>query len=143
MGLTHFAITSDGSKFDNPRFFIKHQRNLKRKQQKLSKKRKRKVATIVKKQDWQWQKFTPKLPDVAKIFCTNCPYNFIKGNAEIIKKAILPKSRQIIATDCSFIKKSGKATYGIEYFYNGSAGKTEKGLEISVIAVVDVDTTWA
>jgi putative transposase len=40
VGLTHFAITSDGSKFDNPRFLIKHQRNLKRKQQKLSKKKK-------------------------------------------------------------------------------------------------------
>ncbi|XFA73862.1 IS200/IS605 family element RNA-guided endonuclease TnpB [Thermosynechococcaceae cyanobacterium Okahandja] len=40
VGLTHFAITSDGSKFDNPKFFIKHQRNLKRKQQKLSKKKK-------------------------------------------------------------------------------------------------------
>ena len=67
-------------------------------------------------------------------------HNFIKGNAEIIEKAILPTSRQIIATDCSFIKKSGKATYGIEYFYNGSAGKAEKGLEVSVVAVVDVDT---
>jgi putative transposase len=40
VGLTHFAITSDRSKFDNPKFFIKHQRNLKRKQQKLSKKKK-------------------------------------------------------------------------------------------------------
>ncbi|OIP75880.1 MAG: transposase [Oscillatoriales cyanobacterium CG2_30_44_21] len=40
VGLAHFAITSDGSKFDNPRFFIKHQRNLKRKQQRLSKKKK-------------------------------------------------------------------------------------------------------
>jgi len=29
----------------------------------------------------------------------------MKGNAEIIKKVILPTSRQIIATDCSFIKK--------------------------------------
>lgn len=38
VGLTHFVITSDGSKFDNPRFFVKHQRNLKRKQQKLSQK---------------------------------------------------------------------------------------------------------
>jgi DDE superfamily endonuclease len=67
-------------------------------------------------------------------------YNFIKGNAEIIEKAIAPTARQIIATDCSFIGKSGKATYGIEYFYNGSAGKAEKGLEISVIAIVDVDS---
>jgi putative transposase len=38
LGLTHFAITSDGSKFDNPRVLKKHSRNLKRKQQKLSRK---------------------------------------------------------------------------------------------------------
>ncbi|CCI16867.1 hypothetical protein MICAF_230006 [Microcystis aeruginosa PCC 9807] len=30
LGLTHFAITSNGSKYDNPRHFAKHQRNLKR-----------------------------------------------------------------------------------------------------------------
>ncbi|WP_017306688.1 RNA-guided endonuclease InsQ/TnpB family protein [Spirulina subsalsa] len=40
VGLTHFAITSDGSKYDNPRHFAKHQNNLKRKQQKLSRKQK-------------------------------------------------------------------------------------------------------
>jgi putative transposase len=38
LGLTHFAITSDGSKFDHPRQIRKHAKNLKRKQQKLSKK---------------------------------------------------------------------------------------------------------
>ncbi|MEA5535664.1 RNA-guided endonuclease TnpB family protein [Crocosphaera sp. XPORK-15E] len=38
VGLTHFAITSDGSKFDNPRFLTKHEKNLKRKQQQLSRK---------------------------------------------------------------------------------------------------------
>ena len=51
VGLTHFAITSNGSKFDNPKFFVKRQRNLKRKQQKLSKKKKgsqnRKKARLV------------------------------------------------------------------------------------------------
>jgi len=40
LGLTHFAITSDGSKFDNPRWFKKHERNLKLKQQQLSRKQK-------------------------------------------------------------------------------------------------------
>lgn len=35
LGLTHFAITSDGLKFDNPRVFKKRAKNLKRKQQKL------------------------------------------------------------------------------------------------------------
>ncbi|MGB3492595.1 MAG: RNA-guided endonuclease TnpB family protein, partial [Elainellaceae cyanobacterium] len=38
LGLTHFAITSDGSKFDNPRILKKRAKNLKRKQQKLSRK---------------------------------------------------------------------------------------------------------
>jgi putative transposase len=40
LGLTHFAITSDCSKFDNPRWFKKHERNLKLKQQQLSRKQK-------------------------------------------------------------------------------------------------------
>lgn len=40
LGLTHFAITSDGSKFDNPRHLKKREKNLKRKQQKLSRKQK-------------------------------------------------------------------------------------------------------
>jgi len=40
MGLTHLAITSDGSKFDNPKHVAKAQKNLKRKQKKLSRKMK-------------------------------------------------------------------------------------------------------
>ena len=40
VGLTHFAITSDGSKFANPRHLKQREKNLKRKQQKLSRKQK-------------------------------------------------------------------------------------------------------
>ena len=40
LGLAHFCITSDGSKFDNPRHTKKHARNLKKKQQSLSRKQK-------------------------------------------------------------------------------------------------------
>jgi putative transposase len=40
LGLTHFAITSEGSKFDNPKWLAKHERNLKIKQQQLSRKKK-------------------------------------------------------------------------------------------------------
>ncbi len=36
VGLTHLAITSDGSKFDNPRHIAKAAKNLRRKQQSLS-----------------------------------------------------------------------------------------------------------
>lgn len=40
LGLTYFAITSDGSKFDHPRILNKHEKNLKIKQQQLSRKQK-------------------------------------------------------------------------------------------------------
>lgn len=38
LGLAHFAITSDGSKFDNPHHTNKHAHNLKKKQQSLTRK---------------------------------------------------------------------------------------------------------
>ena len=40
LGLTHFCITSDSQKFDNPKWFKKHEKNLKLKQQQLSRKQK-------------------------------------------------------------------------------------------------------
>jgi putative transposase len=40
VGLAHLAITSDGSKLDNPRHIAKSEKNLKRKQQALSRKKK-------------------------------------------------------------------------------------------------------
>lgn len=40
LGLNHFAITSDGLKIHNPKHLAKHECNLKRKQQKLARKKK-------------------------------------------------------------------------------------------------------
>ena len=65
-------------------------------------------------------------------------YEFIPFHAQIIAAAIEPSREQIAAIDCSFISKSGKQTWGVDNFYNGSISKSQKGLEISVIAVVDV-----
>jgi putative transposase len=39
LGLIDFAVTSDGSKYQNPKHLKKHERNLKRKQRKLSRKK--------------------------------------------------------------------------------------------------------
>jgi hypothetical protein len=36
-------------------------------------------------------------------------------------------------------RKSGRATYGLDWFYNGSASRPERGLEWSVIAVISPD----
>lgn len=64
---------------------------------------------------------------------------FMRLNGELIKEAIPKQRTQIGGMDCSFLAKSGKATYGLDWFYNGSASRSEKGLEISVIAVIDVE----
>lgn len=61
-------------------------------------------------------------------------------NAQLIEVAIPNGATCIGAMDCSFIPKSGKATYGLDWFYNGSTSRSEKGLEISLIAVIDVKT---
>jgi hypothetical protein len=65
---------------------------------------------------------------------------FMNLNAELIEEAIPNHATRIGGMDCSFIPKSGKATYGLDWFYNGSANRTQKGLEISLIAVIDVET---
>jgi hypothetical protein len=66
-------------------------------------------------------------------------FDFIQMNAHTIEMAVPPYREQVAAIDCSFIPKSGKTTWGVDSFYNGSIGKSEKGLEISVISIVDVD----
>ena len=67
------------------------------------------------------------------------PYEFIGFNQCLIEEVIVPTHFQVGVVDASFVPKSGKATYGIDRFYNGKASRTERGLEISMIAVVDVD----
>ena len=42
--------------------------------------------------------------------------------------------------DCTFVPKSGKATYGLGKFWSSCAGKAQRGLEASVLACVNVAT---
>jgi hypothetical protein len=66
------------------------------------------------------------------------PFDYIGLNALTIGEAIPPEVNQIAVMDCTFIPKSGAHTAGLDWFYNGSASRSEKGLELSVLAVVDV-----
>ena len=50
-------------------------------------------------------------------------FDFKQFNQYLIEQAIAPCTRIIAAIDCSFIPKSGKQTYGKDYFFNGCAGK--------------------
>ncbi|MEP0920050.1 hypothetical protein NC981_24930 [Leptolyngbya sp. DQ-M1] len=42
--------------------------------------------------------------------------------------------------DSSFIHKSGKQTFGLDWYYNGSTSWPERGLEVSLISVVNLET---
>lgn len=57
----------------------------------------------------------------------------------MIDAAVASQHFQVAVIDASFVPKSGKATYGLDRFYNGKARRAERGLEISMIAVVDVE----
>ena len=65
-------------------------------------------------------------------------YDFVSFNQSLIGEAIGADALQVGVIDCSFVPKSGQATYGVDRFYNSSVGRAERGLEISVIAVVDI-----
>ena len=49
----------------------------------------------------------------------------------------------IAAADCSFINKSGKHTYGRDSFWSGLEGREKKGLEISLVSLIDVHSSEA
>jgi hypothetical protein len=73
-------------------------------------------------------------------------FDFVGINIELIKMAIDIDDTLIAAQNASFIAKSGKHTQGLDYFWNGTCGKAEKGLEIDVIAIVkvgDQKNAWA
>jgi hypothetical protein len=53
----------------------------------------------------------------------------------------VPESHELIAVmDASFLPKSGKKTFGLDYFWNGCHQRSERGLELSLVGVVDVKT---
>ena len=63
-------------------------------------------------------------------------FDFIELNETLINQS---KFRiEAFAMDASFIKKSGQETFGLDKFWHGWVGKAEKGLEASIISLVDV-----
>jgi len=56
----------------------------------------------------------------------------------VITTALDSQAEVISAQDASFMPKRGKQTFGLGHFFNGCAGRAERGLELSTLAVVDV-----
>lgn len=64
---------------------------------------------------------------------------FERINQELIEQYGSPNGRQIAVVDCTFTEKSGRHPPGLDSFYNGKTHQVERGLEWSVVAVVDLD----
>jgi len=70
-------------------------------------------------------------------------FSFIEFNQRLVSELVPAHHELIGVMDCSFTPKSGKKTYGLGYFYDSSHDKAAKGLEISVLGVVDVTDNTA
>ncbi len=73
-------------------------------------------------------------------------FDWLKFNTALMELGSIGKTGKgsvVAAIDCSFIPKSGKKTFGIDRFWSGCLQKAKRGLEISVIALVDVETRMA
>jgi hypothetical protein len=57
--------------------------------------------------------------------------------------SFLQGKKLIAVVDCSFVTKAGKATFGLDKFFSSTVKKAVKGLELSLIGLVDIQTREA
>ena len=70
------------------------------------------------------------------------PFNFVEFNL-LSLNALLDNGEWVAALDASFSPKSGRSSYGLDWFWDGSRGQAEHGLELSLLALVDVTRNTA
>lgn len=65
-------------------------------------------------------------------------FDWLDFNWQLIRLyAQLDQATLIAAIDCSYIPKAGKSTYGLDRFFSSIAGRAKKGLEISLLCVIN------
>ena len=67
-------------------------------------------------------------------------FNFCRFNQVLIDQHVPPSDALRAVMDASFNPKSGQKTFGLDVFYNGCRSRVERGLEDSLISVVDCVT---
>ena len=70
-------------------------------------------------------------------------FDCVALNKAAITAVVPPEPAQALVMDASFVPKSGKATYGLDRFWNGRHRRTEKGVEISALAWLDITDNCA
>ena len=70
------------------------------------------------------------------------PFNWTEFNSRLL--LLLAGNHEMLAAmDASFVCKSGKKTEGLDWYWHGTTSRAEKGLEASVISVVDMNVNSA
>ena len=70
-------------------------------------------------------------------------FDFVALNKAAITEVIPIAHEQAWVMDASVVPQSGQQTYGLDRFWNGSHSRTEKGLEISALAWLDITDNCA
>jgi DDE superfamily endonuclease len=70
-------------------------------------------------------------------------FDWVSLNQAAITEGVPPEHDQAVVMDASFVPKSGKHTYGLDRFCNGSHSRAERGLELSTLAWLDITDNCA
>jgi hypothetical protein len=70
-------------------------------------------------------------------------FDWVSLNKSAITEVVPAEHEQALVMDASFVPKSGKHTYGLDRFWNGSHSRAERGLEISTLAWLDITDNCA
>ena len=65
-------------------------------------------------------------------------FDWVSLNQAAITEVVPPEQDQALVMEASFVAKSGKHTYGLDRFWNGSHSRAEKGREISTLGWLDI-----
>jgi len=70
-------------------------------------------------------------------------FDFAQFNTALLIAEVSEQTHRIAVVNASFLSKSRSKAEGMGWFYNGSAGKAQRGLEISLLSIVDLSLNTA
>ena len=70
-------------------------------------------------------------------------FDYLDFNKQLLNSEGVLSGERIAALDASFLSKAGKKTEGLGSFWNGKNSKSENGLEISLLSIVDLHSNTA
>jgi hypothetical protein len=70
-------------------------------------------------------------------------FDFLEFNLRATQLTVASSATQLLGQDTSFIPKSGHHTYGLDKFFDSCRGRATKGLEVSLLSLIDLERQTA